>query len=117
MTDIHRYLGLAIAIAFGVVCLWGLVSWIRNKNPGDWFWKVLGLGQVALGLQVLFGVVLFFSRGGQHWLHYAYGAFPILVLVVAHRSSKRLEGLEWAAFATASLFIFGLQMRGLMTGA
>lgn len=117
MTVLHRSLGLTIAIAFGLLFVWGIASWIRNKNPSQWFWRLLGFGQAGLALQVLAGVVLFFVRGGQHWLHYAYGAFPILVLLVAHRSSKRLEGLEWAAFATASLFIFGLQMRGLMTGA
>lgn len=117
MSLIHRSIGLAIAIAFGLLCLWGLTCWIRNKNPGQWFWRLLAFGQALLGLQVLVGVILLLVIGGQHWLHYAYGAFPIVVLIFAHRSSRRLEGLEWAAFAVASLFIFGLQMRGLMTGA
>ncbi len=117
MTILHRSLGLTIAIAFGLLLIWGIAGWIRNKNPGQWFWRLLAFGQAALGIQVLVGVVLLLVKGGQHWLHYAYGAFPIVVLIFAHRSSKRLEGLEWAAFAVASLFIFGLQMRGLMTGA
>lgn len=117
MSLFHRSVGLTIAVSFGLLCVWGLSCWIRNKNPSQWFWRLLGLGQAGLALQVLFGMVLFVTSGGQHWLHYAYGAFPIVVLIFAHRSSKRLEGLEWAAFAFASLFIFGLQMRGLMTGA
>lgn len=116
MGILHRYLGTAIAVIFASIALWGLVSWIRNRHPGPWFWRFLGAGQAALVVQAVFGVVLLVTRGGQHWLHYAYGAFPLLVLLVAHRNSKRVEGLEWAAFAIAGFFIFGLQLRGLMTG-
>lgn len=112
----HRIIGLAIAFIFLAVAVWGLVAWIRNRDPGVWFWRVLGAGQAGLVLQVALGGVMLVVSGGQHWLHYAYGAFPILALYVAHRSSKRFEGLEWAGFAVAGLFIFGLQFRGFMTG-
>jgi len=116
ITDIHRFIGIAIAAAFLALSLWGLVSWIRNSDPGASFWRLLAAGQVALGLQVLVGVGMLLLRGGQPFLHYVYGIFPVLVLFVAHRSSKRFQGLEWAAFAIAGFFIFGLQLRGYMTG-
>lgn len=91
--------------------------WIRDRDPGAWFWRLLAAGQVGLGLQVLVGAALFFSRGNREILHYVYGGFPILVLLFAYRISRKAQGLEWAAFAVAGFFIFGLQLRGYMTGS
>ncbi|MGH9194692.1 MAG: hypothetical protein ACRD1T_03010, partial [Acidimicrobiia bacterium] len=60
--------------------------------------------------------VLFALGGRRPWLHYAYGGFPIVVIVAAHRLSRRIEGLEWVAFAVAGAVNFGLLLRGFMTG-
>jgi hypothetical protein len=114
--DLHRVVGLAIGGIFGLVALWGLFLWIKNSDPGRLFWRVVAAGQVGLVIQVLVGIFMFFSRGGMDLLHYAYGAFPLLVLYFTHRQSKKYEGLEWVAFSIAGLVIFGLQTRGFMTG-
>lgn len=116
MSAPHLWIGAAIAASFLLVTGWGVVSWIRNVDPGSGFWKLLAAGQALLVLQVGFGAAMLFLKGGMHWLHYAYGAFPIVVLAVAHRVAPRFKGIEWAAFAVASFFVFGLQTRGLMTG-
>lgn len=116
MEGLHRIVGLSIGGIFGILALWGLFLWIKNSDPGQMFWRVLALGQVGLVMQVVVGVVMFFVVGNMNPLHYAYGAFPLLVLFVAHRQSKKFEGLEWVAFAIAGLVIFGLQTRGFMTG-
>lgn len=116
MISVHRYLGLGVAALFGLLAVWGLVMWIRNRDPGQGFWRVLAAGQIGLGIQVLLGIAMLFLRAGMQLLHYVYGAFPLLVLFVAHRWSRKLQGLEWVAFAISGLFIFGLQLRGFMTG-
>jgi hypothetical protein len=116
MSAAHQYAGMVTAACFLLLFLWGLVAWFRNRDPSGGFWRLLTFSQVALGVFALTGVVLLITRGNQHWLHYAYGAFPFLVLAFAHRSSSRFEGLEWAAFAIAGLVNFGLITRGLMTG-
>lgn len=118
MREIHQYLGLAIAGAFLLLSVWGLFQWLRNADPGPMYYRLLAAAQVGLGLQVVVGIAMFlFERGDAiDPLHFIYGGFPILVLIFAHRYSKKLEGLEWVAFALAGLFIFGLQLRGYMTG-
>ena len=116
MTDFHRYIGLALAGLFLLIFFWAVVSWFRNKHPGPWFWRSLAVAQIALAGPALTGAILFLIGNRPHILHFAYGAFPILVLVAAHRLSKRFEGLEWALFGIAGLVNFGLLVRGFMTG-
>ena len=118
MRQVHQYLGLGIAGLFLLLSLWGLLQWIRNADPGQTYYRVLAIAQVGVVLQVIVGILMFaFEReGGLDPLHLAYGAFPVLVLFAAHRYSSKLQGLEWVAFAIAGLFIFGLQLRGYMTG-
>jgi hypothetical protein len=113
---LHRVVGLAVGGIFGLVALWGLALWILNSDPGRMFWRLVAAGQVGVVIQVVLGIVMFFLRGGMEPLHYAYGAFPLLVLWFTHRQSKKYEGLEWVAFSIAGLVIFGLQTRGFMTG-
>ena len=114
---LHRFLGVALIAIFGSFGVWGLVAWFRNLDPGRGFWWLIAAAQVGVGLQALLGVVLFVSGGRRTWLHYAYGIFPVLLLIVAHRSGKRLKGLEWLAFAFVGLVSAGLLLRGFMTGA
>src|ERR1700716_3370673 len=115
MPTFHKYLGESIAAIFLILFVWGTIRWIVNKDPGRYFWGLLGLGQVLLGVQILFGVILLATGrakvGPKAWLHYAYGLFPVLVLYAAHRISKKYEGVEWAVFAVASAVIFGLLLR------
>ena len=56
------------------------------------------------------------SGARRPWLHYSYGIFPVLVLAVAHRISKKYQGIEWAVFAVAAFVIVGLLVRAYMTG-
>lgn len=112
----HSWIGLALVALFLLIGLVGLFFWIRNTDPGVWFWRMVAAGQVGIGLQAITGIVLLAAGGRRPWLHYAYGVFPALVLVVAHRLSRRFAGIEWAVFALAGLVSFGLLLRGYMTG-
>lgn len=121
MPIFHKILGGSIVVVFFVLFVWGTIFWIRNRDPGRFFWNLLAVGQVALGLQLLVGVTLFLLGHRPpaqpfRWLHYSYGAFSLLVLYFAHRLSKKFEGVEWAVFAVASFFVFGLLTRAYMTG-
>jgi len=125
MPTFHQFLGGSIVGIFFVIFCWGTLYWIKNRDPGRYFWGLLGVGQAILGLQAVVGIILFLTTSARtkaaqltppEWLHYSYGGFAILVLIVAHRIAKRYEGVEWAVFAIASLFVTGLLIRGYMTG-
>lgn len=117
MVFVHGWFGLGLVALFLLIGLTGILFWVRNRDPGGWIWKLLAAAQAGLVLQALIGILLIALGGRRSWLHYAYGVFPFLVLWVAHRFSKRYAGLEWVVFALAGLVIFGLLLRGYMTGA
>ncbi|HEX5948923.1 MAG TPA: hypothetical protein VFZ45_05100 [Actinomycetota bacterium] len=118
MRAVHLVAGAAIVGAFGIVWLWGLVTWIVRRGPGRAFWWVVGFVQGAVLIQALVGVVLLFTGGRATILHIVYGVvFPALVLGVAHVLARdAFAHRPWAPFALASFFCFGLTLRALMTG-
>lgn len=122
MSEFHKYFGYAIPAGFGILALWAMYCLIRNKQPGDRFWTLLGIMQVLIGIQVVVGAVLFVMGltppTSPVWLHYAYGGlFPAALLVLAHRLGKdRFESVPWIPFGVVAFLICGLTTRALMTG-
>jgi hypothetical protein len=122
MIDIHYYVAYSVPAGFLLMALWALVAFVRNKAPGENFWRLVALMQAILGLQIIVGAILFLMGGrpnsnAPEWLHYVYGGlFPLMLLFLAHRYGRRTEGIGWMAFGLAGLVIFGLTFRALQTG-
>lgn len=121
MSQFHKYIGYLIPGGFGVLTLWALYSFIRNRQPAGGFWTLVAVLQVIIGIQVIAGAVLFFSGAAPPtdpvWLHYAYGGlFPAALLLGAHRLARTHEGIPGVIFGIASFLICGLTIRALMTG-
>jgi hypothetical protein len=119
MAEVHKYIGWVIVSAFGVMFLWGLVSFIVKREPNQWWWRLLAVLQVILILQLAAGLALLALGHERGLLHYGYGAlFPAIVLVGAHVIARGLDDEEdaWKVFAVASFFLFGLTLRALTTG-
>lgn len=122
MVDLHRLVAYAVPAGFALLTLGALFTFLRNREPGAWYWSLLAAVQVVLGVQVVVGVILFLMGNrarteGPDWLHYVYGGlFPLAVLVAAHRFASRHAGAEVAVFGFASLVAFGLTFRALQTG-
>ncbi len=114
----HLVAGSAIVGAFGILWMWGLVTWIIRRGPGRAYWWMVGFVQAVVLLQALVGVILLLTGGRATILHIVYGAiFPALVLVVAHVLARdAFAHRPWAPFAMGAFFCFGLTLRALMTG-
>ena len=122
MKDIHRYMAYGVPAAFLLFALWAGVSFLRNREPGEGFWRLLAGVQVFLGLQIVAGVILLLMGNRAHplgpeWLHYlVYGSlFPIGVLMFAHIQSHKHEQVTTIIFGGAALVNFGLTFRALQT--
>jgi hypothetical protein len=119
MTPIHKYVGFAIVAGWGILMLWGLFAYVRKREPNPLFWRILGVLQAILLIQVVLGLILWLAHPLPAFLHPLYGAvFPLVVLVIAHVLARGMddERDRWKVFAVASFFVFGLTLRALMTG-
>jgi hypothetical protein len=117
---VHTWIGFAIVAGWAVLFLAGLAMFVlRRRDAGGWFWALLAVLQVLLGIQLIAGVVVLLAGGRPQLLHYAYGVvFPVVVLVVAHSVARGMDDPAdaWKVFAIASFFVFGLTLRALTTG-
>jgi heme A synthase len=122
VVDLHRFVAYSVPTLFALLTLGAIWTYLRNREPGAWYWNLLAAVQVVLGVQVLVGVILFASGGrpqsnGPNWLHYVYGAvFPIGVLYFAHKYARKHPGVEMIIFGVACFVAFGLTFRALQTG-
>ena len=118
MQAFHRIEGFAIVAGWGVQFFWGVGLLVFKREAGRFYWGLLTVLQVLLGIQLLAGLVLFAEGVRPAVLHYLYGAvFPALVLVVCHVFTRGLEKPPYHLFFTiGAFFVFGLTARALMTG-
>lgn len=121
MTTFHRLIAYGIPATFLVLALWVAVALFRNREPGEGFWRLLGVIQVVLGVQVIVGGILFLlgnrpSPLGPAWLHYIYGGlFPAGMLMLAHTQARKREQIAFIIFGVACFLNFGLTFRALQT--
>jgi hypothetical protein len=118
MRVVHVGIGWSIVVAFGVMFLWALATWLMRRGPGRGFWWVLTFVQASLVAQLAAGLLLLALGGREQWLHYVYGiVFPVLVLGFAHWLAREaFVDRPWAAFGLAGFFACGLTLRALITG-
>jgi heme A synthase len=119
VTEVHKYAGFFVVALFTVGWVWGVIAWIAKRDPGERFWVWVTTVQIASGIQALIGIVVFLlGYRALSLLHYAYGIFPILALVVAHVVARRPDFRErpWVPFAWVAFICFGLTLRAVMTG-
>jgi hypothetical protein len=119
VTEVHRYAGFVVVGIFSIGWVLGLVLWISRRRAGDWFWRWLVAAQVLAILQALIGLVLLLlGRRVTTWLHFVYGAGPLVILAIGHLLAREeaFRARPWVPFALASFICFGLSLRALTTG-
>lgn len=122
MNALHTYVAYAIPAGFGLLVVASIYTYLRDREPAGWYWNLLAVLQVVLGIQLLVGLYLFIAGGrpqsnGPSWLHYIYGAaFPLLVLAIAHTQARKRAGAEILFFGVAAFLCTFSTLRALQTG-
>jgi hypothetical protein len=125
MSAVHAAIGYGVVALFAIGWLWPAGAAILRRDAGARYWLWLTVAQAISVLQLLAGLVLL--AGGFRpttWLHYVYGAGPLLVLAVAHVAARELQrgGPDrkpihpTTVFGFAAFICFGLTLRALLTG-
>jgi hypothetical protein len=108
--------GLSLTVIIGI---WGLVMYFRKLPPGGGFRSTLVLTEVLFVLQGLIGVGMFLGGRRPHdSLHWLYGVLLVLLLpIAATYVGGRGPRREALVYGIAGLFMAGLTIRALTTGA
>jgi len=108
--------GLLLTVIIGI---WGLVMYFRKLPPGGGFRSTLVLTEVLFILQGLIGVGMFLGGRRPHdSLHWLYGVLLVLLLpIAATYVGGRGPRREALVYGIAGLFMAGLTIRALTTGA
>jgi hypothetical protein len=117
---VHAWIGFAVVGGWALLFLAGAAAFVaRRRRIWGWFWALLAILQVLLGIQLVAGIVVLATGRRAEVLHYAYGVvFPVVVLGIAHSLGRGMDDPSdaWKVFAIASFFVFGLTLRALTTG-
>jgi hypothetical protein len=98
--------------------VWGLAAYLRGQALSGSLAGALVIGETLVAVQVVAGLLLLAAGArAPGFTHYLYGATAILVLPFAwsyFRARDQRQAL--LIYSLIALFIFGLAVRGMMTG-
>jgi len=116
--ELHNVIARAVVLYYALVGMWGVFLAIRKAELPAAYRGALIIG-VGMGLiQAAVGLSLLLSVGHpRDDLHYLYGASVILTLplVGSYIADKKVSRV--LAFGLANLFMAGLAIRAMTTGA
>jgi hypothetical protein len=114
----HDRLSVTVMLFMAAAGLWGLFLYLRGNAMTGSFAGALVIGEALVIVQVLAGVLLF-AQGARPPAasHYLYGITAILVLPFAWSFFRdRSQRQALMIYSLLALFIFGLAVRGMITG-
>jgi heme A synthase len=117
--DFHSSFSRVVLIYSAIIGLWGLFLYFRGSNPSPGY---LGALVIAEGVGLFQGAIGLFVRSQGHAphdaLHYLYGVVLVITLPAAYFLGKGAsERRDSLIFGLAGLFMLGIAIRGVTTGA
>lgn len=111
---LHGRLAVALMLYLLVLGAWALVLWRRGAGASPAYRGALVVAEVVALAQGIFGVALWPPRD---WVHVLYGLSIAVTLPFAYTYAReRTGGAQSLVYGVASLFAFGLALRGIFTG-
>ncbi|MGD2042431.1 MAG: hypothetical protein PVJ28_02205 [Acidimicrobiia bacterium] len=115
MSEIHSFWGEIAAGISGVVGLWGVIMFRRERPPRAFYWAV-GFAIISLLVQVTLGVIAMSAEnidpGNQHVF---YGVVIAVTFAFAYIYRAQFRKRPALYYGLLLLFTMGLGIRGIMT--
>jgi hypothetical protein len=115
----HDRLSVTVMLFMAAIGFWGLFLYLRGNAVTGSYGGALVIGELLVIVQVVAGVALF--AGGARpptETHYLYGITAILVLPFAWSFFRdRSQRQALMIYSLLALFIYGLAIRGMVTGS
>ena len=115
---IHDRLAVTVTLFMAAVGVWGIVAYVRGQSLSGSFAGALVIGEALVLVQVVAGAtVLVWGARPPSATHYLYGITAILALPFAWSWLRgRSQRQALLIYSLVALFIFGLAVRGMITG-
>ena len=115
---LHDRLATTVMLYMAALGMWGLVAWFRGQSVSGSLGGALVIGELLVLLQVGAGVLILAAAVRPPTaVHYLYGITAVLVLPFAWSYLRdRDQRQALLIYSLLALFIFGLAVRGAMTG-
>jgi hypothetical protein len=115
---LHDRLSVTVILFMAAVGAWGIFAYLRGQSISGSYAGALAIGEALVVVQVGAGVTML-ATGARppSATHYLYGITAILVLPFAWsylRARNQRQAL--LIYSLVALFIFGLAVRGTITG-
>jgi hypothetical protein len=115
---LHDRLSVTVMLFMAAVGAWGIFAYLRGQSISGSYAGALAIGEALVVVQVGAGVTML-ATGARppSATHYLYGITAILVLPFAWsylRARNQRQAL--LIYSLVALFIFGLAVRGMITG-
>lgn len=116
---LHQGFARAFLIYSLFLAIWGFFLYFRGSNPAGGYLGALVILEGLAILQGVLGVVLLGQGHRPHdALHFLYGFVAVLSLPTAYfMSNAGTERRDSLVFGLATLFLIGVAIRGITTGA
>jgi hypothetical protein len=114
----HDRLSLTVMLFMGAVGAWGIVAYLRGQSVSGSFAGALAIGELLVLVQVAAGATMLLTGArAPSATHYLYGITAILALPFAWSWLRgRSQQQALLIYSLIALFIFGLAVRGMVTG-
>jgi hypothetical protein len=116
---LHDRLSVTVMLFMAAVGAWGLFAYLRGQSVSGSYAGALAIGEALVLVQVAAGALML-ATGARppSPTHYLYGITAVLVLPFAW-SYLRVRNQRQALliYSLIALFIFGLAVRGMITGS
>ncbi len=118
IVSVHELFARAIVLYFALVGLWGLFLALRKQPFNSAYQGALVIALVLGVVQALIGVLLLVTgTRPRDDLHYLYGLSIIVALPLVQQYLAKRTLSRNLAYGLASLFMMGLAIRAITTGA
>jgi hypothetical protein len=115
---IHDRLSVTMMLFMAAVGAWGIVAYLRGQSISDSYAGALAIGEALVLVQVAAGTTMLLAGARPPTAtHYLYGITAILALPFAWSWLRgRSQRQALLVYSLVALFIFGLAVRGMITG-
>jgi hypothetical protein len=116
---LHARLVVTILLFFGILSIWGFISYLRGQSISGSYKGALAIGELLMLAQFVVGVLLMLG-GTQPYrpsIHILYGIVAIIGLPGAFAYTRgRDDRWELLIYVAVCLFLCGIALRALGTG-